>query len=109
MYTIDLHLKKESVQSAIYNLHEAIKLARRTKERVICLIVGYGSTGGTHKIKSSILIELDDMKSKNQIREYIIGSDIDIFNINYQNFKNKNLLDKKLFTQKNPGQIIVIV
>lgn len=42
MFTVDLHLKKETVSTALYNLKEQIKLARATKEKIICFIVGYG-------------------------------------------------------------------
>ena len=35
MYTVDLHLKKETVDTAIANLYSSINIARRTKERFI--------------------------------------------------------------------------
>lgn len=109
MYTVDLHLKKETVDSAIANLHTSIKLARKTKEKVLCLIVGYGSTGGTHKIKTAVENELEELKNKNLIKGYINGNELDIFNIKYQNLKNKELIPKDVFNRKNPGQIIVIL
>ncbi|MDE5714691.1 MAG: hypothetical protein K2I42_01005 [Anaeroplasmataceae bacterium] len=109
MYTVDLHLKNETVEHAKYNLIQAIQLSRKTKEKVLCLIVGYGSTGGSHKIKTAILDELESLLIKHQIKDYILGTDIDIFNVKYQNFKGKEFLDKECFLHKNPGEIIVVL
>ncbi len=61
MFTVDLHLKKETISTALYNLKEQIKLARATKEKIICFIVGYGSTGGSHKIRNAVLEQLKEL------------------------------------------------
>lgn len=109
MYTVDLHLKNENVESAVVNLYSSIKLAKKTKEKILCLVVGYGSTGGTHKIKTAVENELEELKRKNQIKGYINGNDIDIFNIKYQKLKNKELIPKDIINRRNPGEIIVIL
>ncbi len=109
MFIIDLHLKNETVNTAIYNMKQAIILARKSKEHVICFIVGYGSKGGSHKIKTACLEELERLKNINQIKDYIISSDIDIFNIKYQTLKGKEYLDSNIKNRKNPGEIIVII
>lgn len=109
MYTIDLHLKNETVTTALYNLKQAIQLARKSREHIICLIVGYGSKGGTHKIKTACLEELEVLKNRNQIKDYIISSDIDIFNVKYQRLKGKEYLNSSILNRRNPGEIIVII
>ena len=109
MYTVDLHLKGETVSSAISNLHSFIKLARKTKEKCLCLIVGYGSTGGTHKIKTGVLEELENLKENNQIKDFIIGNEVDIFNPKYQTLKGKETIEKSLVGHMNAGQILVIL
>ncbi len=109
MYTIDLHLKNETVTTAIFNLRIAIKLARKSKDKVLCLIVGYGSTGGTHKIKSGILAELKNLEESKQIKGYIVGLELDIFNVKYQKLRGKEFIDQDCFKRKNPGEIIVIL
>ena len=109
MYTVDLHLKKETVDTAIANLYSSINIARRTKEKLICLIVGYGSTGGTHKIKTAIENELNELKNKNQIKGFINGNELDIFNVKYQNFKYKMLLTEEVKRSKNPGAVYIIL
>lgn len=107
MYTVDLHLKKETVATAVYNLGEQIKLAKVSKEKIVCFIVGYGSTGGSHKIRTAILESLKERKQKKQIKDYILGSDIDIFNATYHSFLGRDLLDEECKKRKNPGEIIV--
>lgn len=109
MFTMDLHQKKETVVSALYNLKEGIRMARTSKEHIVCFIVGYGSTGGTHKIKTAVLEELQKMKEKSQIRDFIIGSEVDIFSIKYQQLRGKELLDEECKKRKNPGEILVIL
>ena len=109
MYTKDLHYAGASTNSAISELETTIKLARKSKEKVICLIVGYGSSGGSHKIKTAVLECLDMLKSKNQIKEFICGSDIDMFNFKYLNMKYKELIPDVVKKRKNPGEIIVII
>ena len=109
MYTVDLHPKGATVEDALYNLKIAIKQARGSKDKTLCLIVGYGSTGGTHKIKTNVLLELEELKKKNQIKDFILGSEVDIFSVKYQTLKGKELIDKECFKRRNPGEIIVIL
>ena len=109
MYTVDLHIKGATTNTALYDLEQGIKLARNSKERVICFIVGYGSSGGTHKIKSAVIDELESKIKKNQIKEYILGNEIDIFNFKYLNMKFKSLIPDDVKKRRNPGEIIVII
>lgn len=109
MYTVDLHLKNETVNHALYQLEQSIRLMRKTHEHVGCFIVGYGSTGGSHKIKTAVLNALEEKKQKNEIKGYIIGSEIDIFNPKYQQLKGKEWIDEVSKRRKNPGEVIVIL
>ena len=77
MITKDIHSNKETINDAIYALDLAIKEAKRDKDRILCLITGYGSKGGTHKIRTAILEKLEEYKEKGRIKAYILGSDID--------------------------------
>lgn len=107
MLTRDIHSNKESVSSALYDLNESIKMARRDKDKLLCLIIGYGSKGTSHKIKTAVIEYLEELKIKNQIKDYLLGSDIDIFNIKYQKFTHKDKipdLDKK---HPNPGVVYI--
>lgn len=109
MLTRDIHANKETVATAIYDLAQSIKLARSMKERVLCIIVGYGSKGTAHKIQTAVLEELVKLKEKNQIREYIRGNELDIFNSNYQRLKFSHLIPENEKKEKNYGKIFIIV
>ena len=108
-----LHLKgieeDQLVYTALYNLKQAFILARRSKEKTVCLIVGYGSTGGTHKIKTAVLLELERLANHKQIKGYILGSELDIFNPKYQTLSGREWIDEACFKRKNPGEVIVIL
>lgn len=109
MLTRDIHSNLESVDTAIYDLKQTIVLARKSKDKVLCIIVGYGSTGKTHKIQRHVLEALEILKQQNQIKEYIRGNELDIFNVNYQKLKYGHLIPEKEKRIKNPGAIYIIV
>ena len=77
MYSLDIHSNKETVEQALYQLDIAIKLGKREKDKIIELIVGYGSKGGTHKIRTAVIEKLEEYKSNKRIKDYITGDLID--------------------------------
>lgn len=109
MFVCDIHSNYETVATAMYNLKETITLARRQREKVVCLIVGYGSSGGSHKILSAAEEALAIMKSKNNIKDFIRGNHLDMFDIQYLEFKYKELIPNEEKRRKNPGAIFVIL
>lgn len=109
MYIVDLHYKTATVESALYNLNSSLKLARSSKEKILCVIVGYGSSGGSHKIKNAVIEELNNLLNKKQIKGFIGGNEIDIFNVKYQLLKGKESIPKELHQRKNPGEVIIIL
>ena len=69
MYTVDIHYKGATVLSTKHNIDESIIIARKDKDKLLCLIVGKGN-GGTHKIKTetiNILIEYRNTNKKFRI------------------------------------------
>ena len=70
MLTIDIHHGKPTVDTAISNLLSQIKLFKSQKQKALCIITGYGSLSGKHKIKSATIETLLDLKMKNQIGCY---------------------------------------
>ena len=77
MITKDIHSNKETVNDALYLLDLAIREAKKDKDRILCLITGYGSKGGTHKIRTAVLEKIEEYKKNNRIKAHILGSDID--------------------------------
>jgi hypothetical protein len=108
MYTVDIHYAGATKLSAKYNIDESIKIARREKDKLLCLIVGRGN-GGTHKIKTETINILSEYKNENKIKDFICGSDLDLFSSIYLNFKFKERIPELEKKKKNPGAIYVIL
>ena len=62
-----------------------------------------------HNSLSFLLKVLSELKNKNQIKGYICGNELDIFNVNYQKLKNKELIPQEVLKRKNSGELIVIL
>lgn len=109
MFTRDIHSNKETTKEALYELDNSIEIARRMKEKIICLIIGYGSHNTKHKISGVILEALKEYKEKNKIKDYILGSDLDIFHLNYQRFKGKEFLSEAEKAKRNRGAVYIYI
>lgn len=109
MITRDIHSNGETVAASLYDLKQTILLAKKQKEKIVKVIVGYGSTGKTHKIQTNALTTLEEFKEKHFIRDYIKGSDLDLFNPKYLSFKYKDLIPDEEKKRCNPGVIYIII
>ena len=108
MLSRDIHYGKPTVLNAIQHLKLFLKESKRS-EKIVEVITGYGSTGGTSKIKSAAIEFLDEMIEGKYIKDYICGNELDIFNHKYQNFKYRSLLTDEVKKRRNPGAIYVIL
>jgi hypothetical protein len=104
----DIHSNKERVEDALYDLEQSIKLCKKQKDKVLSLIVGYGSKSGHHKIKTAVLEKLEIYKEKGFVKDYIEGNKLDIFSLEYQKFKYGHLINEEEKRKKNPGIIYII-
>lgn len=109
MFTRDIHSNKETVKDALYELDNSILMAKKMKEHILCLIIGYGSHGTKHKINSAILDALKEYKEKNKIKDYILGSNLYIFNTEYQKFKGKEYIPDTEKTKRNNGAVYIYI
>ena len=108
MYTKDFH--GLSLEAAEYELDLAIKTARRDKDKLLCLIVGHGASGKTHKIKTRFIELLALLEEKNQIKGFIKGEDLNIFSKAYQSFKFTNRVYPIINNgHPNQGEIYVVL
>lgn len=107
MYIIDIHSNKETVKDALYQLDEGIKIARRDKDKILCVITGYGSHNTSHKIKTAIEEKLEAYINDKFIKGWIRGNELDIFNKRYQSFPNSDRIPKNDKNIKNPGAIYI--
>ena len=109
MYTKDIHSNKETVKDALYELEVSIKMAKRDKDKILCLITGYGSHNTSHKIKTAIEERLDEYLKTGFIKAWLTGNELDIFNLKYQSFPNRDRIPEKDKYIKNPGVIYISV
>lgn len=108
MYTVDIHKYKETVDAALYELKEAIPFGKREKDHVLKVITGYGSKGGTHKIKTAVLAYLEE-KIGHGIKGYISGDDLLNHTEKYFRFKYLGLIPQEEKMYPNKGCIYIIV
>lgn len=108
MLSRDIHYGKPTVANAIEHLELLLKDCKKS-EKIIEIITGYGSTGGSCKIKNAVIKRLEEYKEINYIKDYICGDELDIFNHKYQNFKYKVLLTEEIKRMRNKGAIYIIL
>ena len=108
MRSRDIHYGKPTVINALEHLDIFLKEVKRS-EKIVEIITGYGSTGGSSKIKNAVITRLEELKNSNYIKDYICGNELDIFNPKYQNFKYRMLLTEEIKRIKNQGAIYIIL
>ena len=109
MLTRDIHSNKETVKTALYDLHESILMAKRDKDRLLLLIVGYGSKGTAHKIKTAVIEKLEEYKNNKFIRGYLMGDKVSIFDLEYRQFPAYDKIPEMYKNRSNPGSIFIAV
>ena len=108
MYRVDIHKYKETVSDAIYELEQAISFGKRDKDHLVMVITGYGSSGGTHKIKDAVVSYLEEKKGHG-IKDYIVGSDLVDHGPKFFSFKYLDVIPEREKRHGNPGCIFIIV
>ena len=81
----------------------------QTHIQIVEVITGYGSTGGTSKIKNAVIVRLEELKTQKYIKDYICGNELDIFNAKYQNFKYRDLIPEDVKKIRNSGAIYIVL
>ncbi len=108
MYTVDIHKYNENSNSAIEELKIAISFGKREPDHCVKVIVGYGSSGGTHIIKTHVLAYLEEKKGHG-IKDYILSSDLHDYTPKFFTFKYSHLIPDSEKRVGNSGVIYIIV
>lgn len=108
MISRDIHYGKPTVVNALEHLDIFLKDVKR-EEKIVEVITGYGSTGGSSKIKNAVIKRLEEYKENNYIKDFICGDELDIFNPKYQNFKYLSLIPTEVKKIRNKGAIYIIL
>lgn len=108
MYTVDIHKYNENRKSAIEELKIAISFGKREADHCVKVIVGYGSSGGTHIIKNEVLSYLEEKKGHG-IKDYILSSDLYDYTPKFFTFKYSHFIPDSEKRVGNSGVIYIIV
>ena len=106
----DLHPAGASTEDALAILERIVASARRGNARVFVLITGYGSSGGTAKIKSAVLAKCRKYLAQRHIRGFLDGEFAgDMFSQQYMAFPAAAEIPVSYKRSPNPGIVFVCV
>lgn len=108
MISSDIHYAKPTVSNALEHLKLFLQSVKKS-EKIVEVITGYGSSGGSKKIKNATIKYLDELVKTKYIKDFIWGNEIDIFNSKYQNFKYKSLIPEVEKIKQNSGSVFIIL
>lgn len=108
MLSRDIHYKMPTVANALEHLDLFLKEVKRS-QKIVEVITGYGSSGGSSKIKNAVIKRLMELKESNYIKDFICGNELDIFNDKYLNFKYRNLIPDEYKKIQNKGAIYIVL
>ena len=106
----DLHVRGMRVDDATSELDRLISRARNGGARVFAVVTGYGSSGGTSRIKSAVLAACRKYRKQNHIRGFLDGEYAgDIFSKQFLSFPDCGLIPNDYKRCPNPGIVFIAV
>ena len=106
----DLHPRGARVDDALARLDRIVSTARAGGPRLFAVITGYGSSGGTALIKSSVLNACRRYARQNHIRGYLDGEYAgDIFSAQALAFPDLWEIPAHYKRSPNPGIVFICV
>ncbi|MBR4523723.1 MAG: Smr/MutS family protein [Kiritimatiellae bacterium] len=103
----DLHASGMYVDDALAKLDRVIS-AERGRGGLFAVITGYGSTGGTSKIKNAVLSACRKYLRQHHIRGYLDGEKAgDMFSSEFLAFPNPAEIPLVYKRTANPGIVII--
>ncbi len=105
-----LHLSGMRVDDALSMFERIVSSARNGGPKIFAVVTGYGSSGGTSKIKSSVLAACRKYLAENHIRGYLDGENAgDMFSPQFLSFPNVSRIPVAYKRSPNPGIVFVAV
>lgn len=106
----DLHGRGMRVDDALAMLERIVSSARSRGPRLFAVVTGYGSSGGTSKIKSAVLAACRKYKRQNHIRGFLDGEKAgDMFSAEFLSFPDAASIPAAYHRSPNPGIVIIKV
>ena len=106
----DLHARGMLVADATSELERLVSRARGGGARVFGVVTGYGSSGGTSRIKSAVLAACRKYLRENHIRGCLDGEYAgDIFSKQFLSFPDTGAIPIAYKRSPNPGIVFIAV
>ena len=106
----DLHERGMRVDDALVRLDRLIARARAGGPPCFAVITGYGSSGGTSRIKDAVLAACRRYREQCHIRGFLDGDKTgDIFSEAFLAFPAASLLPARHRRSPNPGVVFICV
>lgn len=110
MIEVDIHNNYPVVKDALSHLEDELTYYK-LKTKVLKIIVGYGSKGGTHKIKNASIEYLKKAKDKHEIKDFILCEKLGLGSQTFQQLKPEyqKLIPSSERKEANEGAIIIFL
>ena len=106
----DLYVRGLRVDDATSELDRLVSRARNGGVRAFAVVTGYGSSGGTSRIKSAVLAVCRKYLKQNHIRGFLDGEYAgDMFSKQFLSFPDCGLIPVAYKRSPNPGVVIIAV
>lgn len=106
----DLHAHGMRVDDALESLERLVSRARGGGPRLFAVVTGYGSSGGTSRIKSAVLAACRTYRRQNHIRGFLDGEFAgDVFSEQFLAFPGAASLPARYCRSPNPGIVLIRV
>jgi len=106
----DLHPRGARVDDALAQLDRIVSAARAGGPSLFAVVTGYGSSGGTARIKESVLAACRRYRRQNHIRGFLDGEFAgDMFSPQSMAFPDVALLPASARRSPNPGVVYICV
>ena len=98
------------VEDALSSLERIVSQARASGPKLFAVITGYGSSGGTARIKDAVLARCRRYLAQNHIRGYLDGEKAgDVFCAEFIAFPETWSIPPAMKRSPNPGVVFVAV
>ena len=106
----DLHERGMKVDDALAKFERIVSFARSGGPRLFAVVTGYGSSGGTSRIKSAVLSACRVYRRQSHIRGFLDGEYAgDIFSEQFLSFPDAAAIPAHYHRSPNPGIVFVRV
>ena len=110
MEEYDIHKPQMYVDDALSDLERIISRARASRAGVFAVVTGYGSSGGTSRIKSAVLAACRKYLRLNHIRGFLDGEKAgEMFSAEFLSFPCTEKIPAHYKRSPNPGVVFIAV